>query len=79
MPRRQVDGMKVTLSRIAEETGLSPAVLSRVVSGNGYVSPAMREKAQQALEQYGYSRAKPRVNEESRMDNVILILSLIHI
>lgn len=67
--------MKVTLSRIAEETGLSPAVLSRVVSGNGYVSPAMREKAQQALEQYGYSRAKPRVNEESRMDNVILIIT----
>lgn len=75
LPRRQVDGMKVTLSRIAEETGLSPAVLSRVVSGNGYVSPAMREKAQQALEQYGYSRAKPRVNEESRMDNVILIIT----
>ena len=65
----------MTLSQIARETGLSPAVLSRVVSGNGYVSPDMRKKAQLALEQYGYSRAKPRAHDGQKMDNVILIVT----
>ncbi len=67
--------MKVTLSQIARETGLSPAVLSRVVSGNGYVSPAMRQRVQLALEQYGYSRARPHTSAGQRMDNVILIIA----
>ena len=34
--------MKTTLREIASETGLSISVLSRVASGNGYVSPDMR-------------------------------------
>ncbi len=68
--------MKTTLREIASETGLSISVLSRVASGNGYVSPDMRERAQAALKQYGYCRTRPRaVSDNHPLSDAILIIT----
>lgn len=67
--------MKTTLKEIAEKTGLSVSVLSRVASGNGYVSGDKRAKAEQALSQYGYRRALPHPSGMQLMDDVILVIA----
>lgn len=67
--------MKTTLKEIAEKTGLSVSVLSRVASGNGYVSEDKRAKAEQALSQYGYHRALPHPTGMQLMDDVILVIA----
>lgn len=67
--------MKTTLKEISAKTGLSVSVLSRVASGNGYVSDDKRALAEQALQQYGYRRPLPRTSGAHLMDDVILIIA----
>lgn len=69
------DIMKMTLKEISEKTGLSVSVLSRVASGNGYVSEDKRVKAEQALIDYGYHRALPHAIGTHLMDDTILIVA----
>lgn len=44
----------VTLSDIATKLGVAPMTVSRVVSGNGYVSSETREKVHKALKEMNY-------------------------
>lgn len=67
--------MKITLKEISEQTGLSVSVLSRVASGNGYVSEDKRIKAEHALETYGYRRSMPHPAGAQQMDDVILVIA----
>ncbi len=46
--------MKVTIKDVAKQAGVSPATVSRVVGGYGYVSQAARRKVLAAVEALGY-------------------------
>lgn len=67
--------MKTTLKEISQKTGLSLSVLSRVASGNGYVSEDKRAKAQQALHDYGYQRALPHAAGSQLMQDTIVMIA----
>lgn len=67
--------MKITLKEIAKQTGLSISVLSRVASGNGYVSDDKRAQAEQALEEFGYTRPIPHTSGAHLLDDVILVIA----
>ena len=67
--------MRVTLKEISEKTGVSAAALSRVLNGHGYVSAALRERAEAALQAYGYRRAMPRQTNENAFANVVLLIT----
>lgn len=45
---------RVTINDIAREAGVSPSMVSRVVSGNGVVSEANRERIMALVEKYKY-------------------------
>lgn len=45
---------RVTLSQVAEHAGVSRATASLVVRGEGRISPATRERVQQAMQALGY-------------------------
>lgn len=63
--------MRVTLKEISKQTGISMSVLSRGVNGHGYVSPEVREKANDALTGYGYVRSLPKQINENALDNIV--------
>lgn len=67
--------MKPTLKEISEKTGLSVSVLSRVASGNGYVSEDKRRAAEEALQACGYHRPLPHAMGTQLMDDVILVIA----
>lgn len=67
--------MKPTLKEISEKTGLSVSVLSRVASGNGYVSEDKRRAAEEALQASGYHRPLPHAMGSQLMDDVILVIA----
>ncbi len=45
-----------TLSDVASAVGVAPMTVSRVISGNGYVSDEMREKVMEAVKRLNYRR-----------------------
>lgn len=53
MPRRRRDA--VTMREVAKHAGVSPMTVSRALSGNAYVEPAMRRRVQAAVKELGYS------------------------
>ncbi|GAA5179912.1 LacI family DNA-binding transcriptional regulator [Rugosimonospora acidiphila] len=50
------DEPRVTITRIAQEAGVSVPTVSRVVNGRSDVSPATRERVEELLRRYGYRR-----------------------
>ena len=50
---------RITLDRIAEETGLSKYSVSRAISGKSGVSDETREKVLAVCEKLGYKKKKP--------------------
>lgn len=67
--------MRMTLREISARTGLSVSVLSRVASGNGYVSADKRKQAEEALRQYRYSRVLPKSVNEGLMQDIVLVIA----
>ncbi|MEY9952436.1 LacI family DNA-binding transcriptional regulator [Leifsonia sp. EB34] len=54
MAKPQRDGERLNVRQIAELAGVSTATVSRVYRGVGQVSPEMRKRVSEAIEQYGY-------------------------
>ena len=66
--------LKVTLKKISDETGISCATLSRVLTGNGYVKPETRTAVEAALERYGYKYTPSRKKVASVFKKIVLII-----
>ena len=49
--------MMTTMLEVAKRAGVSKATVSRVLSGNGYVSQETKDRVFQAVEESGYRRA----------------------
>lgn len=45
---------KITVREIAEHCGVSMATVSRAINGNSYVSPELRKKIREYLEDIGW-------------------------
>ncbi|MDE7210250.1 MAG: LacI family transcriptional regulator [Lachnospiraceae bacterium] len=56
-----MEGKRITIYDIASEVGVSPSLVSRVVSGNGSVSDKTRKKIQDVIDKYNF-----RPNEMAR-------------
>lgn len=68
-------GKALTVYDIAEEAGVSPATVSRVLTGNANVSPKKREKIQAIIDKYNFkpnALARSLIKKESKMIGMIL-------
>ena len=45
---------RITVRRVAELAGVSPATVSRVSRGSTQVDPVLRERVQRVIEEQGY-------------------------
>lgn len=52
--KQNLSKKRVTIYDIAKEVGVSPSLVSRVLSGNGSVSQKSRQKIEEAIEKYDY-------------------------
>ncbi|MDT0610381.1 LacI family DNA-binding transcriptional regulator [Streptomyces lancefieldiae] len=52
-------GARVTLAEVANEAGVSPSTVSKVLNGRSDVSPSTRVKVERLLEVHGYRRRNP--------------------
>ena len=59
-------GKKTTYRQIAEETGLSIATISRIITGSSNVNKDTREKVVQALLKIGIDNDIPKIKEKSK-------------
>lgn len=66
--------MKTTLKNIARMAGVSPAAVSRVLNGSGYVSEEKRKRVQQLLTEYGYEK-QPRQAHSSLLSKHVLVIA----
>ncbi len=67
--------MALSLREIARASGLSTATLSRALSGKGYLSPEMRRKAEDALQNFGYKQPRPRARALSGSGDTLLVIT----
>ena len=49
---------RVTIAQIAEEAGVSPPTVSKVVNGRGEVAAATRDRVEAVIQKHGYQRRK---------------------
>src|SRR5260370_15220654 len=73
---------RITLRDVAREAGVSPATVGFVLSNDPHqtISPATREKVQQAAQRLGYQSFAPaRLLRTGRSSIVLLVIQTIHI
>jgi LacI family transcriptional regulator len=64
-----------TVADVAREAGVSPSTVSRVLSGNGYAAPQVRERVHAAVRRIGYvpdANARTLRNRSSRSIGVLI-------
>ena len=66
--------MKIPLKDIAHMAGVSPAAVSRVLNGSGYVSEEKRERIRRLLDEYGYEK-QPRRAPASPLSKHVLVIA----
>ena len=68
---------KITVREIAEHCGVSMATVSRAINGNSYVSPELRKKIREYLEDIGWEpRNLPGKRQNGLEPEVVVIASL---
>ena len=68
---------KITVREIAEHCGVSMATVSRAINGNSYVSPELRKKIREYLEDIGWEpRNLPGKRQNELEPEVVVIASL---
>ncbi len=68
---------KITVREIAEHCGVSMATVSRAINGNSYVSPELRRKIREYLEDIGWEPRKLSEKIQSRLNpEVVVVASL---
>lgn len=68
---------KITVREIAEHCGVSMATVSRAINGNSYVSPELRKKIREYLEDIGWEpRNLPGMRQNGLEPEVAVIASL---
>jgi DNA-binding LacI/PurR family transcriptional regulator len=65
-----------TISTISKITGLSPATISRALTGNGYVSKETRNLIYEAQLQLNYFPKSKRNSSENEVNNKLIMLGL---
>ena len=71
--------MAVRMRDVAELAGVSPRTVSNVVNGYEHVSPAMRARVQQALDELGYEmNAAARSLKSGRTGMIALVVPELH-
>lgn len=71
--------MAVTMRDVAQRAGVSPRTVSNVVNGYIHVSPAMRAKVQQALDDLGYEvNSAARTLRSGRTGMIALVVPHLH-
>ncbi|WP_042167419.1 LacI family DNA-binding transcriptional regulator [Paenibacillus gorillae] len=66
---------KITITEIAEKSGVSVSTVSRVLNNSPSVSPKKRERIQQVIDEYGYTPsifARGMINHKTKNIGVIL-------
>ncbi|MCQ1056483.1 LacI family transcriptional regulator [Photobacterium sp. ZSDE20] len=69
---------KVTITDLANITGISRSTISRVLNNNDKVHPDVRQKVDQAIEESGYQRKSTKVKYEVPIRSVT-IATLVHV
>lgn len=73
------DPMAVRMRDVAERAGVSPRSVSNVVNGYVHVSPAMRARVQQALDELGYEmNSAARSLRSGRTGMIALVVPHLH-
>ena len=68
---------KITVREIAEHCGVSMATVSRAINGNSYVSPELRKKIREYLEDIGWEpRNLPGTRQNGLEPEVAVLASL---
>jgi LacI family repressor for deo operon, udp, cdd, tsx, nupC, and nupG len=64
---------KATYQKIASETGISLATISRVITGASPVKTETRRKVLESLEAFGYDTSMVRARENTQSDRLIIL------
>ncbi len=76
---RDADSMAVRMRDVAKRAGVSPRTVSNVVNGYVHVSPAMRTRVQQALDELGYEiNSAARSLKSGRTGMIALVVPHLH-
>jgi len=74
-PARGDGARRPTVADVAQEAGVSPSTVSRVLSGNGYAASEVRERVQATVRRLGYvpdANARTLRNRSSRSIGVLI-------